>query len=191
MASFCYHYVMSQKVILNIAVSLDGYVASSDDTIKWLESYDNLSEYGFNDFISSVGAIIMGDRSYDIGIENGWFQGNPYGPSPIFVVSSKKRSEDKAIGNFIFVKDGIEKTYELASLAAGDKNIYLFGGPNVVQQFINKNLLDEIHLSIAPVILGSGIPLFANLEERSIELDRTDVKAYSDGLTSIHFKVVK
>jgi len=182
---------MSQKVILNIAVSLDGYVASSNDTIKWLESYDNLSEYGFNDFISSVGAIIMGNRSYDIGIENGWFQDEPYGPSPIFVVSSKKRSEDRTVGNFIFVKDGIEKACELASLAAGDKNIYLFGGPNVVQQFINKNLLDEIHLSIAPVILGAGISLFANLEERNIELERTDVKSYSDGLTSIHFKVIR
>jgi hypothetical protein len=52
---------MSQKVILNIVTSLDGYVANSDDSIDWLEPYDNLSEYGFDDFISSVGAIIMGN----------------------------------------------------------------------------------------------------------------------------------
>jgi dihydrofolate reductase len=182
---------MSQKVILNIAISLDGYVASSDDAIKWLEPYDNLSEYGFGDFISGIGAIIMGNRSYEIGIKNDWFKDSPYGPSSIFVVSSKEQPENQTVTSFIFVKDGIEKAYELASLAARDKNIYLFGGPNAVQQFINMDLLDEIHLSIAPVILGAGIPLFANLDERNIELERTDVKSYSDGLTSIHFKVIK
>jgi dihydrofolate reductase len=182
---------MKQKVILNIAISLDGYVANPNDGIDWLESYDNLGEYGFDEFISSVGAIIMGRRSYDIGIENDWFKGNPYGPSPIFVVTSKKHPKHQTDGNFTFVEGGIEKAYELASTAAGNKNIYLFGGPNVVQQFMRKNLLDEIHLSIAPVILGSGIPLFADLGERIINLERTDVKTYSDGLTSMHFKIIK
>lgn len=181
---------MSQKVILNIIMSLDGYVARSDDSIDWIEPYDNLSEYGFDDFISSVGAIIMGDRSYDIGIENDWFKDNPYGPSPIFVVSSKKHLKDQTDGDVTFV-DGIETAYELARSTATDKSIYLFGGPNIVQQFIKKDLLDEIHLSIAPIILGKGIPLFANLDERDINLERTSVKAYSDGLTSIHFRVIK
>lgn len=181
---------MSPKVILNIATSLDGYVARSDDSIDWLEPYDNLSEYGFNEFISSIGAIIMGKRSYDIGLANNWFKGSPYGPSPIFVVSPKKQPNNQSDGNVTFVA-GIEKAYERASVAAGGKDIYLFGGPSIIQQFITKRLLDEIHLSIAPVILGGGIPLFANLDERTIKLERTDVKSYSDGLTSIHFKVIK
>lgn len=180
---------MSQRVILNIATSLDGYVASADDTIEWLEAYDNLSEYGFEDFLSGIGAIVMGNRSYEIGIKNDWFKGDPYGPSPVFVIRSKEHSKIPNTENFTFV-DGVDKAYELASLAAKDKNIYLFGGPNVVRQFINKNLLDEIQLSIAPVIVGKGIPLFANLDERNINLERTTVKTYSDGLTSIHYKII-
>lgn len=180
---------MAQKVILNIATSLDGYVAGLDDGITWLEPYDNLAEYGFDDFIAGIGAIVMGNRSYEIGIKNGWFEGDPYGPSPIFVISSEQ-NHTEASGNFVFV-GSIEDAYKQASAAAKDKNIYLFGGANVVQQFINQGLLDEIHLSIAPVILGAGIPLFANLEKQNIKLERTAVKSFTDGLTSLHYKIIK
>lgn len=183
---------MQQKVILNIAISLDGYVAAIDDGIDWLEPYDDLVEYGFGEFVTGVGAIIMGKRTYEIGIKNGWFQGGSYGPSPIFVVCHEKPSalHPASAGDFRFIDEGIEATYKAARLAAGDKNIYLFGGPSIVQQSLDKNLVDEMQLSIVPIILGEGIPLFAKLGRR-INLERTDVRTYSKGLASIHYSVIK
>jgi dihydrofolate reductase len=182
---------MKQKVILNIAISLDGYAASLNDGTDWLEPFGNLSEYGFDEFIANTGAIIMGKRSYDIGIENDWFKDAPYGPSPIFVICSEKPSSSPSLnmGDFRFINEGIEAAYEVAKSTAGNKNIYLFGGPNIVQQSLKMGLIDEIQLSIAPVILGKGIPLFANLNEHKINLERIEVKSYSGGLTSIHYKV--
>ncbi len=183
---------MKQKVILNIATSLDGYVANLDDGIDWLEPYDDLSEYGFDEFIAGVGAIIMGKRSYDIGIRNDWFEGKPYGPSPIFVICTEKPSTQPGseLGDFVFIDEGVEAAFEAARSAAGEKNIYLFGGPSIVQQSLNLGLVDEMQLSIVPVLLGKGIPLFSNLEERRINLERTDIKSFSKGLTSIHYRVI-
>lgn len=193
MSSFVTLDTMDQKVILNIAISLDGYVANLDDGIDWLESYDDLSEYGFDEFIAGIGAIVMGKRSYDIGVKSGWFEGKPYGPSSVFVVCEEKplTVPSPDLGDFVFIESGIEATYEAARHAAGEKNIYLFGGPSIVQQSLNLGLVDEMQLSIVPVLLGKGISLFANLEERRIQLERTDIKPFSKGLTAIHYRVIK
>lgn len=86
---------------------------------------------------------------------------------------------------------GIEEAYHQATEASGEKNIYVFGGPSIVQQFLEKDLLDEMHLHYVPVLLGQGIPLFANMSERRIQLERLDVKAYPKGLSSIYYKVLK
>lgn len=183
---------MKQKVILNIAISLDGYAASLNDRTDWLEPFGNVSEYGFDAFIASTGAIIMGKRSYDLGIQGGWFKDAPYGPSPIFVICNEKPSSPPpaTMGDFRFVDEGIEAAYEMAKATAGDKNVYVFGGPNIVQQSLQMGLIDEIQLSVAPVILGKGIPLFTNLDERTVRLERIKVMSYADGLTSIHYNVL-
>lgn len=184
---------MAQKVILDIVMSLDGYVASSDDTVDWLEGYDNMSEYGFDEFIAGVGAIIMGKRSYELGIHHGWFEGQPYGNSPIFVICHKKPSEvpEQYLNQFIFITDGIEAAFKAARVAAVGNNIYLFGGPSIIQQSLNLDLVDELRISIVPIILGKGIPLFNNLDERQIRLELLENKVFSKGLTALYYKVLK
>ena len=86
---------------------------------------------------------------------------------------------------------GIEDACHQAAEAAGEKNIYVFGGPSIIQQFLEKDLLDELHLHYVPILLGQGIPLFANMSERRIQLERIDVKAYPKGLSSIYYRVLK
>jgi dihydrofolate reductase len=179
------------KAILEIALSADGYVAGLHDEQDWLEQFDNLSEFGFDTFISTVGALVVGMRSYEIGVERGWFKNEAYGPSPIFVVCDEQPENSSVDADFRFITTGIEDAYRQAAEAAGDKNIYVFGGPSIVQQFLEKDLLDEMHLHYVPVLLGQGIPLFANMQERRIRLERLDVKGYPKGLSSIYYKVVK
>lgn len=179
------------KTILNLAISLDGYVAGTHDEIDWMSQYDDPSEFGFDEFIPAVGAIIVGQRSYEIGVEQGWFKNEAYGPSPIFVICREAPPEPSHDADFRFITDGIEDAYQKAALAAGSKNIYLFGGPSIIQQFLNKDLVDELHLAIVPVLLGRGIPLFANLRERRIQLERLQTEEFARGLTSLQYRIVK
>lgn len=179
------------KIILNLAISLDGFAAGTHDEIDWMAQYDNPSEFGFDTFLPTIGAIIVGQRSYEIGVEQGWFKDETYGPSPIFVVCKKAPAKPSQDADFHFVTGGIDEAYRNASEAAGHKNVYLFGGPGVIQQFINKDLVDELHISIVPVLLGQGIPLFANLRERRIQLERLHVTAFARGLTTIQYGVVR
>jgi dihydrofolate reductase len=179
------------KTILEIAISVDGYVAGLHDEQDWLEQFDDPNEYGFDAFIPTIGAIVVGMRSYELGAQRGWFKNGTYGPSPIFVVCKEQPENPSADADFRFITTGIEATYHQAAEVAGDKNIYVFGGPSIVQQFLEKDLLDEIHLSYVPVMLGQGIPLFANMKERQIQLERLDVKIFSKGLTSIYYRIKK
>lgn len=179
------------KTILEIAISVDGYVAGLHDEQDWLDQFDDPSEFGFDTFLPTIGSLIVGMRSYELGVERGWFKNQAYGPSPIIVICKEQPAAPSADADFRFVTTGIEEAYRQAVEAASDKNVYVFGGPSIVQQFLEKNLLDEIHLSFVPVLLGQGIPLFAHMEERRIQLERLDVKAFSKGLTSIYYKVLK
>lgn len=176
------------KVILDLAMSLDGYIAGMHDEIDWLADFDP-SDYGFSEFIETVGAIIMGKRSYDIGIEQGWFKNNAYGPSPIFVISKEIPQTISGDAEFHFVSN-IRDAYDQAQTTAVKKNIYLFGGASVFQQFLNARLVDEIHIGIVAVILGKGIRLFDNLEDRRIMLERFRLVEYPKGLTGINYRVI-
>lgn len=178
------------KTIVEIAVTVDGFVAGPHDEQDWLEGFEDLSELGFDEFIAGVGAIVVGTRSYELGVERGWFKGGTYGSSPIFVVCKEAPQQPSEDADFRFVTTGIEEAHRLATQAAKDKNIYLFGGPNIIQQFMDKKLVDELRLSIVPVLLGQGIPLFAQQHAQLQHLERLDVKVFSNGLTSLIYKVV-
>ncbi len=179
------------KTILEIALSADGYVAGLHDEQDWLEQFDDPSEFGFSEFLPTVGALVVGMRSYELGVERGWFKNEAYGPSPIFIVCKEAPENPSTDADFRFVTGGIEEACKQAAQAAGEKNIYVFGGPSIVQQFLEKNLLDELHLHYVPVLLGQGIPLFANMSERRVRLERLDVKAFPKGLSSIYYRVIK
>lgn len=177
------------KVILDLAISLDGYIAGVHDEIDWLADLDP-NDYGFPEFIQSVGAIIMGKRSYDMGVQQGWFKNNTYGTSPIFVISENTPKDISNDAEFRFVTN-IHDAYDQAQIAARHKDIYLFGGARVFQQFLNASLVDEIHIGIAAVILGKGIRLFDNLEDKRIKLERTKLSESPKGLTGINYRIIK
>lgn len=179
------------KTVLEIALSVDGYVAGLHDEQDWLEQFDDPAEFGFDTFLPTIGAIVVGMRSYELGVERGWFKDQAYGPSPIFVICKEKPATVSQDAVFRFVTDGIESAYNQAMQAADGKDVYVFGGPSIVQQFLEKDLLDELHLHFVPVMLGQGIPLFANMRERRIQLERLDAKVFSKGLTSLYYKVSK
>lgn len=177
------------KTVLNLLMTFDGFIAGEKDEIDWIAKVHNSNsgsgEFDFSLFTSKVGAIISGIRSYELGIEHGWFKNKAYGPSPIFVLCHKIPDKKSKDADFHYVKSGIKEAHQLASKVAGDKWIYLFGGANIFQQFLNENLIDEMHITIAPILIGKGIRLFDNLNERHIELDTYEVSHNPNGMIEI------
>lgn len=181
--------ITNSKVILDITMSLDGFIAGRNDYVKplhdWLFKGDTPSAYNdffklskinaevFDDFIKTTGAIVAGRRTYEIA--GGWGGNHPFPGVPVFVVSSSvPKNIPKGSTPFTFVSEGIESSVRQAKEAAGKKNVYILGGANIAQQCINEGLLDKITIHLVPVLLDGGIRLFENLEKR-IELDQTKI----------------
>jgi dihydrofolate reductase len=176
-------------------MTFDGYVAGQNGEMDWLEKIhkrpQGAAKSGFSSFISKVGAIIVGKRSFDLGIEQGWFKNHSYGHSPIFVVCRIKPENPSRDADFRFVTTGIKNAHREASTAAADKWIYLFGGANTFQQFLNENLVDEMQIVMAPILIGRGIRLFNNIIERHIELEKISVMDYPNGMIKTNYRIIK
>ena len=136
---------------------------------------------------SKMGAFVTGRRTFDIA--NGW-GGNPPLGVPTFVVTHTVPQEWVYEGSpFTFVTDGLESAVEQAKAVAVDKDVAV-GAASIAQQCIRAGLLDEIHVDLAPVLLGGGVRLFEHLGAGPIELERTEV-VEGAGVTHLTFRVIK
>jgi dihydrofolate reductase len=128
--------------------------------------------------LSRTGAEIMGRRMFSNGEgpweddpkAYGWWGDNPPFHHPVFVLTHHEREPLELEGGttFIFVTDGIESALEQARAAAGDKDVRLCGGAEVIQQYIRAGLLDELHIHVAPILLGGGRRLLEGLDPRQL-----------------------
>jgi dihydrofolate reductase len=201
------------KVIFNITVSLDGFVAGPNDSpdnglgdggaalFNWYFSGDteiHLSEGTptlkvskqsaeiMKRSIESSGAGVWGRRTFDIA--HAW-GGHPPG-TPAFIVTHHVPQEWVYEGSpFTFVTDGVESAIRQAKQAAGDKDVVV-ATASILQQCLNAGLMDEIHLDLAPLLLGKGVRLFDHLNIDPIELERIRVVGAA-GVTHLVFRVVK
>lgn len=176
-------------------MTFDGFVAGEHDEMDWLHKIHKRptgsAKWDLSTFTSQVGAIIVGRRSYELGIAQGWFKNEAYGPSPIFVLCESVPANLSHDADFRFVSTGIQDAHRQASETAGDKWIYLFGGPNVFQQFLNEDLVDEMRITIAPILIGKGIRLFHNLTKRHIELEKINVTDHPNGMIETNYRIMK
>ena len=187
------------KTVLNLIMTFDGYVAGLHDEIDWIASSSTAAssegeepkKWDFSAFTSQVGAVVVGMRSYELGIEQGWFKNEAYGPSPIFVLCKSAPEDVSDDADFRFVTGGIDAIYKQASDAAGKKWVYLFGGPSIVQQFLNQDLVDELWITVAPILLGKGIRLFDNLTERRVHLEKIEVTGHPNGMIETKYRIQK
>ena len=184
------------KVLFGLSVSLDGFIAGKNDDVSevfaWMGS---AMEHFFEvagDQLKETGAVIMGHRSFDqIYSEQGWVMpdGTPI-PGPVIVLQSQTREPvKKGETHFYFVTGGIESAVAKAKELAGEKNVGLHGASSV-QQALKVGLLDELHMSIAHVILGEGVRLFDHLGQSPIHLERIRTLE-TPGATHLSFRVIK
>lgn len=167
-----------RKVVLFIAMSLDGFIASEDDSIDWLEAVEGLGDNGYKKFYNSVDTLIMGRRTFD------WVTSRiasyPYQGKVSYVLTHHPLEDSQEVK---FVKDS-KKLVSLLQTKPG-KDIWLVGGACVAQEFFKLNLIDEMILTIAPVVLGCGIKLFGDYKTN---FKQTKIEVFNQ-FTSIHYRV--
>src|ERR1700722_13533268 len=186
------------KVTCGVTMSLDGFVAGNNMTLEKPFgdiSPDVLMKWMFNEpekhkdeikALTSAGSYIMGSNMFgpeDIRMTDawkGWWGDNPPYHAPVFVLSHKKREPFDMQGDtsFTFVTDGTEWALKQARAAAGDKDVAVSGGANVINQYLAADLIDELWLHIVPVTIGSGQRLFNDtpgIKLKPLEVRTTDL----------------
>lgn len=163
-----------------LAMSLDGFIARSDGGLDWLlDAGAGLGDTGYDDFFASVDSMLLGRNSYDI--VRG-FDEYPYGGKRVLVLSSTLTSIDWPDASVHASLDDAIDTLR----AENRQHVYVDGG-TVVQQFLRAGLLDSLTVSIAPVLIGSGIPLFGDLD-RDIRLELTGTRDLGSGFTQATYR---
>jgi dihydrofolate reductase len=173
-----------RSVSLHVVSSLDGFIAKKDNSVSWLDSPGSVYEAGVSiseeeiaTFVSAIDCYVLGSRTYEHALELGW----PYGDTPTVVVT--RREWPKARESVEFYSGDL-KTLVDVKLAPRFRNIWLVGGAMLCQRFLELDLVDEIRLTIAPVLLGDGLRLFGGfLTEKRWDLK--NVVAYKNGFVAL------
>ena len=174
------------RVTLHVVSSLDGFIAKKDNSVSWMdlprsvyESGVSISEEEVATFIKAIDCYVLGSRTYEHALELGW----PYGDTPTVVMT--RREWPPARKSVEFYSGDLKKLVDV-KLAPRFRNIWLVGGAVLCQDFLSLGLVDEIRLTIAPVLLGDGLRLFGGplKEER---WDLKNVVAYRNGFVDLNY----
>jgi len=165
-----------RKVILELAVSLDGFIEGPNGEYDWCF---NDQDYGLTEFMKDIDAIFMGRRSYEIALK----EPGPWRDMRTYVFTNSMKNSPSV--NVILIRD-MNEVEEI--LRQPGKDIWLFGGADLVSQFLNRNLVDIVRMAVHPIILGKGKPLFQNINERK-KLTLIDSKTYNTGLVSLKYSL--
>ena len=164
-----------KKIILGLAVSLDGFIEGPKGEYDWCFTDQ---DYGMSEFFKRIDTVFMGRKTYEmtLGMKGGG--GLPKMKEYVF-----SNTLDSVKEGSILVKGDIAKQVAKIKKEEG-KDIWLFGGAGLTSSLLNLKLIDEISLAIHPVILGGGKPLFSEISKR-IKLKLIDNKTYNTGLVSL------
>lgn len=154
-----------RKLVLYVATSLDGFIATEDESLEWLFHVDGEGDNGYSEFYETVDTVLMGKKTYDwiLRHQPGEF---PYTNKECYVFT---RSSIKDTRDVKFINNNIASITNKLKNQEG-RNIWIVGGGELLESFIKEKLIDEIILTVAPTILGKGIPLF---KKGNYQLDLT------------------
>ena len=188
------HQTTDSLVTIHMAASLDGFIARKDGRVDWLETSDEFArgdalEPGFvEEFLKTIDCYVMGSRTYETALRfeaqgHGW----AYGDKPTFVLTSRdlprtRESVEFCSGDLArFVNEHLRRRF---------RSIWFVGGGILSAECLRLGLADEVRYSILPILIGDGIPFFANVD-RDIPLHLVDVKGYKSGTIELHYEVRK
>ncbi|MBG1267811.1 dihydrofolate reductase family protein [Nostoc sp. WHI] len=167
-----------RKIKLFIASSLDGYIARQSGEVDWLFTDQ---DYGYTEFFDQVDTVIMGNKTYQQLLSFGEY---PYQGKQAFVFS--KTAQNIIDNNVKFVSSDWKSLINTLRQSSG-RDIWLVGGAQTIHYFLINGFIDELILSIHPIILGNGIPLIVNDLNLETALQLKDVKTYESGLLQVFY----
>jgi dihydrofolate reductase len=184
------------------AASLDGFIAESDDSLGWLLGYEGSFEGegvepgpmsgggSYERFYEGVGALISGSTTYEfildhMGEDDEW----PYAGKPCWVLSSRDLPVPEGDGVDVRIVDArVADLHDEMIAAAGERNLWVVGGGNVASQFAEQGLLDELLVTVVPVVLGAGKPLFeGRIPDGPMQLLGTRV--FDTGMVELRYEI--
>lgn len=168
-----------RKVILGVAVSLDGFIEGPNGEYDWCFADQ---DYGMSTFFKRIDAMFMGRKSYEVAKT---MKGeNPWAGIRTYVFSKTLKTLDDPNASVVSGENFEQQILEVTN--SPGKDIWLFGGAELTTAFINKGLVDEFWLAVHPLILGRGKPLFQNIDTRK-KLVLKESKVYETGLVSLTY----
>jgi dihydrofolate reductase len=184
------------KVILGATMSLDGFINDRTGSVAAL--YPDLAELRelehLRESIQKTGAVVMGRNSFAMAEDPDSLAEDYEYQVPIFVLTHnppQRKPRENGHISFTFIRDGIESAVTQAKAAAGDKDVTVIAAASIARQCLQAGLADELHIDIMPVLLGSGLRLFEDLDMESIRLERMKVVELPGGRTHMRFRIVK
>lgn len=178
---------MSENVHLIVDIyttSLDGYIATKDDSLEWLFKVEGEGDNGISEFYDTVDTILLGKRTYDwiMDQENGEF---PYKNKNCYVFTNSSIEDTEYVK---FVNEDVTKFADKLKREEG-KSIWIVGGGELLYSFMKEKLVDEIIVTIAPTILGNGIPLFKE-GDYQLDLSLKGMRTFNQ-FAELHYVVKK
>ena len=175
-------------VTLHVVASLDGFIASKDNSVSWMDPTGDVYEKGVSgadaenaeEDVASIDCFVLGARTYEHALQLGW----PYGDTPTVVITHRQLPSARTSVEF---HAGDLQTLFDETLAPRFRNIWLVGGAVLCQSFLRLGLVDEIRLAIIPILLGDGLRLF---DDPGIESrwHLKDVIAYRTGMVELLYR---
>lgn len=180
--------IKQRKIILDLAITLDGFIEGKNGEVDWCVMDTDM---GFTNFLNEIDTILYGRKSYDL-----WGQYSPQDEDSDYekeiwklvhskekYVFSRTRTQIHTDNQTIFINQNILEEVNKLKTKPG-KDIWLYGGASLITTFINLRLVDEFRLSIHPVILGEGKPLFIDIKQR-LNLEMVNIRTFSSGVVQL------
>ena len=169
------------EVVYYVAVSVDGYIATSDGGVEWLDPFQGGSDdHGFAELYASVDGLLMGSRTYEFSLNHPPWR-SPDKPSWVFT----RRELPIAHPSVTLTSDD---PAQLVRSLQRSKRLWLLGGGRLAASFRRQGLITRCIISVVPVVLGGGIPLFADAPGQS-SLNLLDAKTHSSGIVQLSYEM--
>ena len=173
-----------RNLILYISMSLDGYIAKKGDDLSFLSLVQEEGEdYGYHEFIKTIDTVILGRRTYDWVMQQ--VDNFPHADKVSYVITKQERA---SLGNIHFYNQNLKDLVIKLKKQDSKKHIFCDGGAEIVNVLLRENLFDELIISVVPVLLGDGIPLFQNNRPENT-LEMIHAKTFKSGLTQLRYSI--
>jgi len=168
-----------------IASSVDGFIATADGGVGWLDDFQSVEDYGYAEFIAGIGTLVLGRATYDqaCGFGLPW----PYPELRSIVLTSRPLDGDPPRGvERMAAPDGVAGLVAaLRAESSGD--VWVMGGAQTIRSFLDAGAIDALDIFVMPVLLGDGVPLFERSGRGLRDLTMAECRAYPDGVVRLSY----